>query len=148
MELAAEMAVLPSRLTRVEFRRAEQRRSNIRITDDRPGCKTHATFGSQPEFYFETPIVLDNTTKQVVDDAALSFQVFVVGQRAGRCRSDPDISFATLNRIDDYSRNQGKWHSSAEVGFSGSNRRASYRSSTKSPSGSTIPRTKLSGSPK
>ena len=111
--------------------------------------RIQATFGSQPEFqYFETPIVLDNTTKQVVDDAALSFQVFVVGQRAGRCRSDPDISFATLNRIDDYSRNQGKWHSSAEVGFSGSNRRASYRSSTKSPSGSTIPRTKLSGSPK
>ncbi len=29
------------------------------------------TFGSKPEFqYFETPIVLDNTTKQVVDEAA------------------------------------------------------------------------------
>jgi len=33
--------------------------------------RIQATFGSQPEFqYFETPIVLDNTTKQVVDEAA------------------------------------------------------------------------------
>jgi hypothetical protein len=33
--------------------------------------RIQATFGSQPEFqYFETPIVLDNTTKRVVDDAA------------------------------------------------------------------------------
>jgi hypothetical protein len=33
--------------------------------------RIQATFGSHPEFqYFETPIVLDNTTKQVVDEAA------------------------------------------------------------------------------
>ena len=33
--------------------------------------RIQATFGSKPEFqYFETPIVLDNTTKQVVDEAA------------------------------------------------------------------------------
>jgi hypothetical protein len=33
--------------------------------------RIQATFGSQPEFqFFETPIVLDNTTKQVVDEAA------------------------------------------------------------------------------
>ena len=33
--------------------------------------RIQSTFGSQPEFqYFETPIVLDNTTKQVVDEAA------------------------------------------------------------------------------
>ena len=33
--------------------------------------RIQATFGSRPEFqYFETPIVLDNTTKQIVDDAA------------------------------------------------------------------------------
>jgi len=30
-----------------------------------------ATFGSQPEFqYFETPIIIDNTTQQVIDAAA------------------------------------------------------------------------------
>jgi hypothetical protein len=30
-----------------------------------------ATFGGKPEFqYFETPIVIDNAAKQVVDDAA------------------------------------------------------------------------------
>jgi len=33
--------------------------------------RIQATFGSSPEFqYFETPIVLDNTTKQVIDQAA------------------------------------------------------------------------------
>jgi hypothetical protein len=33
--------------------------------------RIQATFGSQPEFqYFETPIVLDNNTRRVVDDAA------------------------------------------------------------------------------
>jgi hypothetical protein len=33
--------------------------------------RIQATFGSQPEFqYFETPIILDNTTKQVIDQAA------------------------------------------------------------------------------
>jgi len=33
--------------------------------------RIQSTFGSQPEFqYFETPIILDNTTKQVVDEAA------------------------------------------------------------------------------
>jgi hypothetical protein len=33
--------------------------------------RIQATFGSQPEFqYFETRIVLDNTTRQVVDEAA------------------------------------------------------------------------------
>ncbi|MGA7326796.1 MAG: hypothetical protein WBX25_20465 [Rhodomicrobium sp.] len=33
--------------------------------------RIEATFGSKPEFqYFETPIILDNTTKQVVDEAA------------------------------------------------------------------------------
>jgi hypothetical protein len=33
--------------------------------------RIQATFGSEPEFqYFETPIVLDNTTKQVIDEAA------------------------------------------------------------------------------
>ncbi|HET7490419.1 MAG TPA: hypothetical protein VFK01_00940 [Bradyrhizobium sp.] len=33
--------------------------------------RIQATFGSAPEFqYFETPILLDNSTKQVVDEAA------------------------------------------------------------------------------
>ena len=33
--------------------------------------RIEATFGSKPEFqYFDTPIILDNTTKQVVDEAA------------------------------------------------------------------------------
>ena len=33
--------------------------------------RIQATFGSQPEFqYFETPIVIDNTTNQVIDEAA------------------------------------------------------------------------------
>ena len=33
--------------------------------------RIEATFGSKPEFqYFETPIILDNTTKQVIDEAA------------------------------------------------------------------------------
>jgi hypothetical protein len=33
--------------------------------------KTNATFGSQPEFqYFETPIIIDNTTNQVIDETA------------------------------------------------------------------------------
>ncbi len=33
--------------------------------------RIQATFGSQPEFqYFETPIVLDNSTKRVIDEAA------------------------------------------------------------------------------
>ena len=33
--------------------------------------RIQASFGSSPEFqYFETPIVLDNTTKQVIDEAA------------------------------------------------------------------------------
>src|SRR5262245_46046300 len=34
-------------------------------------ARIEATFGSKPEFqYFETPIVIDNAAKQVVDDAA------------------------------------------------------------------------------
>jgi len=33
--------------------------------------RIQATFGSQPEFqYFETPIVIDNTTNHVIDEAA------------------------------------------------------------------------------
>jgi len=33
--------------------------------------RIQATFGSQPEFqYFETPIIIDNTTNQVIDEAA------------------------------------------------------------------------------
>ena len=33
--------------------------------------RIQATFGSQTEFqYFETPIVIDNTTNQVIDEAA------------------------------------------------------------------------------
>jgi len=33
--------------------------------------RMQATFGCQSEFqYFETPIVIDNTTKQVIDEAA------------------------------------------------------------------------------
>jgi hypothetical protein len=33
--------------------------------------RIQATFGSQPQFqYFETPIVIDNTTKEVIDVAA------------------------------------------------------------------------------
>ena len=33
--------------------------------------RIQATFGSQPEFqYFETPIILDNTTRKVTDEAA------------------------------------------------------------------------------
>ena len=33
--------------------------------------RIQATFGSQPEFqYFETPIVIDNTTDKVIDEAA------------------------------------------------------------------------------
>jgi hypothetical protein len=31
----------------------------------------HCTFGAQPEFqYFETPIIIDNVAKQVIDEAA------------------------------------------------------------------------------
>ena len=33
--------------------------------------RIQATFGSQPAFqYFETPIIIDNTTNQVIDEAA------------------------------------------------------------------------------
>jgi len=33
--------------------------------------RIQATFGSQPQFqYFETPIIIDNTTNQVIDEAA------------------------------------------------------------------------------
>ena len=33
--------------------------------------RIQATFGRQPEFqYFETPIIIDNTTNQVIDEAA------------------------------------------------------------------------------
>jgi hypothetical protein len=33
--------------------------------------RIQSTYGCQPEFqYFETPIVIDNTTKQVIDEAA------------------------------------------------------------------------------
>ena len=33
--------------------------------------RIQSTYGCEPEFqYFETPIVIDNTTKQVIDEAA------------------------------------------------------------------------------
>ena len=33
--------------------------------------RIQATFGSQPQFqYFETPIIIDNTTNQVIDETA------------------------------------------------------------------------------
>jgi hypothetical protein len=33
--------------------------------------RIQTTFGSQPQFqYFETPIIIDNTTNQVIDEAA------------------------------------------------------------------------------